>query len=185
MSLDALDPAELESRRYPTGRFEPLPGPLSMQERGGKIDRIAGTPERLRAAVAGLDDDRLDTPYRPEGWSVRQVIHHVADSHINAYVRFKLAVTEDHPTIRTYEESLWGELHDARTADVEVSLALLEALHVRWTAWLGTLGPDDWSRTLDHPEYGTFTLDDLLAMYAWHGGHHAAQIEGLRERNGW
>lgn len=185
MTTPALDATELEKRRFPIGRFEPTEGPLSPEQRAAMIDRIAATPTRLRAAVEGLDDGQLDTRYRPQGWTVRQVIHHVADSHINSYQRFKLTITEDHPTIRIYDEGRWGEEADARTADIEVSLALLDALHARWTGWLRTLTAEQWTRTLDHPEMGTLVLDQLLRLYAWHGEHHAAHITGLREREGW
>ncbi len=185
MTTPALDAAELETRRFPLGRFEPPMEALEPEQRAHMIDRIAAAPARLRAAVEGLDDAQLDTRYRPEGWTVRQVVHHVADSHINSYQRFKLTITEDHPTIRTYEEARWGEEADARAADIEVSLALLDALHERWTGWLRTLTADQWARTLDHPEFGTLVLDQLLALYSWHGAHHVAHITGLRERQGW
>ncbi|MDZ7344493.1 MAG: putative metal-dependent hydrolase, partial [candidate division KSB1 bacterium] len=128
---------------------------------------------------------QLDTPYRPEGWTVRQLVHHVPDSHLNAYIRFKLAITEEKPTIKTYEEKLWSELHDARTAPIEISLALLEALHKRWVLFLQSLNPSDFARPFHHPELGTMNLDTLLRLYAWHGRHHVAQITSLRERMGW
>lgn len=178
---DAGTSPELERLRFPIGRFDPPPVPLSPETRTRLIDEIAAAPAALRAAVQGLSDAELDTPYRPGGWTVRQVVHHVPDSHMNSYVRFKLAATEDHPTIRTYDEAAWGELADAREADIGPSLDLLEALHARWTTWLRTLGPDAWARTLDHPEIGTLTLDQLLALYAWHGKHHVAHINGLRD----
>jgi hypothetical protein len=146
------------------------------------IDAIARTPMAMRSAVSGLDDDQLDTRYRPDGWTLRQVVHHVADSHVNAYCRFKLAVTEDHPTIRGYEEGEWGDLVDARTGDVELSLAMLDSVHARWTGWLRTLTDEQWLRTFHHPEAGDLVLDQLLALYAWHGPHHVAHITGLRER---
>lgn len=171
---------DLERVRYPLGRFDPPAVPLSPETRERLIDEIAAAPSALREAVEGLSDAELDTPYRPGGWTVRQVVHHVPDSHMNSYVRFKLTLTEDHPTIRTYDETAWGELADARTADIGPSLALLDALHERWTGWLRTLGPDDWARVLEHPEMGTLTLDQLLALYAWHGRHHVAHITGLR-----
>lgn len=185
MTQTTPPPEELEALRFPVGRFEPPSSDHSMDVRHALIDRIAAAPAGLRAAVAGLSDDQLDTRYRPEGWTVRQVVHHVADSHINSYVRFKLTLTEDRPTIRTYHEAEWGELEDARTFDIGVSLDLLEALHARWTGWLETLTPEEWERRLDHPEWGEMTLDQLLSMYAWHGEHHAAHIARLREREGW
>lgn len=175
----------LEARRFPTGRFHLPETPLAPDVRAEMIDTIAGTPAALAAAVEDLTADQLDTRYRPGGWTVRQVVHHVPDSHVNSYCRFKLTMTEEHPTIRTYEEARWGELEDARTADVGDSLALLVALHRRWTDWLRTLEPADWARTLHHPEFGTMNLDQLLALYAWHGPHHVAHITGLREREGW
>lgn len=175
----------LETLRFPIGRFRPGEGPLTSEERRRAIDRIAAAPSALRRAVRGLDDERLDTPYRPDGWTVRQVVHHVADSHVNAYVRFKLTLTESHPTIRTYREDAWGELEDARTLDVEVSLDLLDALHGRWTALLRTLPDAAWERPLDHPEVGSLGLDQLLGLYAWHGEHHVAHVTELRERAGW
>jgi uncharacterized damage-inducible protein DinB len=185
MNDGPLTPQELETRRFPIGRFA-VPGtPLDPDARDRAIAAIAGAPGVIRDAVAGLDDRQLDTPYRPEGWTVRQVVHHVADSHINSYVRFKLAATEDLPTIGTYEEGEWGKLADARTFDVEVSLGLLDALHARWTAWLRTLTEGEWARELLHPESGRMNLDQLLALYAWHGRHHAGHITGLRERMGW
>jgi hypothetical protein len=175
---------ELEGFRFPIGRFTPQPT-LEPADRERLIDSIAAVPAALRAAVDGLDDTRLDTPYRPRGWTVRQVVHHVPDSHMNAYVRFKLTVTEDVPTIRTYEEGEWGELEDSRQAPVEISLRLLEALHVRWVLWLRSLGSDDFARRLYHPEFGEMNLDTLLQLYAWHGPHHVAHITSLRERMGW
>jgi len=171
---------DLDRLRYPVGRYEPPAVPLSAETRERLIDEIAAAPAELRAAVDGLSDAALDTPYRPGGWTVRQVVHHVPDSHLNSYVRFKLAMTERHPTIRTYDEAAWAEQADARRAAIGPSLDLLDALHARWTAWLRTLGPDDWTRTLEHPEMGTLSLDQLLALYAWHGRHHVAHITSLR-----
>jgi hypothetical protein len=150
------------------------------------VARIAAAPAALRAAVAGLSDAQLDTPYRPGGWTVRQVVHHVPDSHLNAYVRIRLALTEDTPTIKPYEEARWAELPDARTLPIEVSLALLEGLHARWVGLLGGLGPADGARQFHHPEHGRLiTVDELIAMYAWHGEHHVAHVTSLRARNGW
>src|SRR6476620_9464894 len=144
------------------------------------IARIAAAPEHLRTAVAGLDDAQLDTPYRPGGWTVRQVVHHVPDSHLNAYTRIKLALTEDEPTIKPYEEARWAELPDARTGPIEISLALLEALHRRWVLLLRELQPADFTRQFRHPEHGrAMSLDEVLALYAWHGRHHVAHITSL------
>src|SRR5437870_5086339 len=161
----------MEDLRYPIGKFT-YAGPLTAADRSICIARIAAAPAELRAAVAGLSDPQLDTPYRPEGWTARQVIHHVPDSHMNAYTRFRLALTEDSPTIKPYEEARWAELPDARALPVEISLRLLEALHARWVPLLERLGPGDAARPLRHPEHGRLmTIDELLAMYAWHGDH--------------
>ena len=149
------------------------------------IDQIAEVPAQFRAAVAGLTEAQVDTPYRDGGWTVRQVITHVADSHINAYVRFRWTLTEDVPTIKTYDQDQWALLADAQHGDVETSLLLIEALHGRWVMLLRSLEAADFGRTLDHPEMGPMTLDDLLAMYAWHGRHHVAHITSLRARKGW
>ncbi len=170
--------------RYPVGPFE-FEGTLSNEQRRILIDQIAATPERMRAAVEGLDNEQLNTPYRPEGWTVRQVVHHVPESHLNSYTRFKLAVTEDEPTIKPYLEDRWAELDDARTAPVELSLNLLDALHSRWVWFLRSLRDEDFRRTFRHPELGIVTLDKNLALYAWHGRHHVAHITSLREREGW
>ncbi len=170
--------------RYPIGRFESV-STLTAAQRRECIAQIAAAPEGLRRAVAGLDDRQLDTPYRPGGWTVRQVVHHVPDSHLNAYTRFKLACTEPTPTIKTYDEARWAELPEARSAPIEVSLGLLESLHRRWVLYLESLGPPEFARTFHHPEWGTSTVDWLLAQYAWHGRHHTAHITALRERMGW
>jgi uncharacterized damage-inducible protein DinB len=171
--------------RYPIGTFT-YDGAMTDARRAECIARIAAAPGRLRAAVAGMDDAQLDTPYRPGGWTVRQVVHHVPDSHLNAYTRIRLALTEDTPTIKPYEEARWAELSDARTMPVDVSLALLDALHARWVGLLQRLGPGDGARQFRHPEHGRLmTIDELLAMYAWHGEHHVAHVTGLRERMGW
>lgn len=175
----------MEDLRYPIGRFS-YEGPLTAGGRDTCIARIAAAPASLRAAVYGLSDVRLETPYRPGGWTVRQVVHHLPDSHLNAYTRIRLALTEETPTIRPYEEALWAELPDARSAPVDISLGLLDALHLRWVLLLRHLGADDWSRSFTHPEHRrNMTLDELLAMYAWHGEHHVAHITSLRSRMGW
>jgi uncharacterized damage-inducible protein DinB len=175
----------MDDLRYPIGRFQRPHGPLSPEERRDRIDAIDSTPARLREAVRGLDDVRLDTPYRPGGWSVRQVVHHLPDSHVNSYVRFKLALTEHEPTIKPYDEKLWAMLDDSRTTPIATSLTLLEALHERWVALLRSMRADDFARRLVHPENGPMTLDQMLALYAWHGPHHVAQIASLRARSGW
>jgi len=170
--------------RYPVGRFVPPP-PATSASRASAIASIAQAPDRLRAAVAGLTHEQLETPYRPDGWTVRQVVHHVVDSHINAYTRLRLALTEDAPTIRPYEEARWAELIDARHMDVEVSLTLLDALHQRFVAVLQAMNDSEWQRSYVHPESGTHSLDYLLEMYAWHGRHHVAHVTSLRERMKW
>jgi uncharacterized damage-inducible protein DinB len=158
---------------------------VSAAERAEMIQLLEDTPARLRRAVEGLVEGQLETPYRPGGWTVRQVVHHVPDSHINAYVRFRLALTESTPAIKTYEEHLWAELPDARTAPLEISLPLLEALHRRWTLMLRALDEAQWKRPFRHPEMGEMALEQSLAHYAWHSRHHVAHITRLRERLGW
>lgn len=170
--------------RYPVGPFR-FSGPPSDNERQTLIDQIAATPERMRAAVAGLDDNQLDTPYRPGGWTVRQVVHHVPESHMNSYVRFKLALTEDEPVIKPYFEDRWAMLDDAQTAPVDLSLDLLDTLHKRWVWFLRTLRDADLQRAFRHPDLGVVSLDKSIALYAWHGSHHVAHITSLRERMGW
>jgi len=170
--------------RYPIGKYEPK-APLSPAERANAISQIAAAPKCLRDAVAGFSREQFDTPYRPGGWTVRQVVHHLPDSHINAYIRFKLALTENEPTIKPYDEALWANLADTRETPVEVSLALLDALHQRWDVLLRSMQPEDFACRLRHPERGTMTLDDVLGIYAWHGRHHVAHITSLREREGW
>ena len=165
---------------YPIGKFKPESN-LSPQRREELIAQIAEAPARMRAAVQGLSPQQLDTPYRPQGWTVRQVVHHVPDSHMNAYIRFKLALTEPEPTIKPYEQQLWAELADSRETPVETSLTLLECLHQRWVLLLKSIADGDWQRTFRHPELGIVRLDTNLALYAWHGRHHVAHITGLRE----
>ena len=169
--------------RYPVGRFSyAAPDPA---RRAGFIDDIARLPQQFRKAVQGLDDARLDTPYRPGGWTVRQVVHHVPDSHMNAYVRFKLALTEDTPRIKPYDEAKWAELPDGRSGPLAPSLAILDGLHDRWTALLRSMSPADFERRLEHPENGVMTLDRMLALYAWHSRHHLAHVTELARREGW
>jgi len=170
--------------RYPVGRFVP-PTTFSPELRAEFISQIADTPGTLRAAVAGLSEPQRRTPYREGGWTVAQVVHHVPDSHMNAYTRFKLAVTEDDPAVKAYDEALWAELPDASAADLSASLALLESLHRRWVVFLRSLTGEQFERTFQHPEIGNVTLNRNLALYAWHGRHHVAHITSLRERMGW
>jgi hypothetical protein len=171
--------------RYPVGRFS-FPAEVTPEQRRAFIDDIAEAPAKLRAALAGLTREQLDTPYRPGGWTVRQVAHHVPDSHMNAYIRFKLALTEDQPTIKPYLEAKWAELPDSRLVPVETSLALLDAVHERWLAIVRALEPADFARGFVHPEHKrVMTLDQTLALYSWHGKHHVAHVTSLREREGW
>jgi hypothetical protein len=176
--------ARMTDLRYPTGKLS-YDDTLTADKRTSLIDRIAATPASLRAAVQGLTATQLDTPYRPGGWSVRQVVHHVPDSHVNAYVRFKLALTEDNPTIKPYHEADWANLADTRLTPVDVSLSLLEAVHQRWVILLKSMAEADFARPLVHPENGPMTLDRLVQLYAWHGGHHVAHVTELRKREGW
>jgi uncharacterized damage-inducible protein DinB len=170
--------------RYPIGKFE-FKETITDQQRLEYIRQISETPAKLRAAVNGLNEQQLNTPYRDGGWMVKQVVHHIADSHMNAYIRFKLALTEQEPPIKTYEEQLWAELTDARDASIETSLSLLESLHTRWAMFLRSLTPEDFNRTFIHPQQGVRKLSMLLQLYAWHGRHHVAHITSLRERMGW
>ncbi len=171
--------------RYPLGQFA-WKGSLTEDERLWSIAIIAHTPDELRTAVEGLDDPQLDTPYRDGGWTIRQVVHHLPDSHINAYVRMKLALTEDLPMIKPYSQAAWAELVDSQ-APVIISLQLLTALHERWVRVLKSMTPSDFERQFRHPEFpdAPRSMDWLLALYAWHGPHHVAQIQSLRERKGW
>jgi hypothetical protein len=170
--------------QYPVGKFV-YEGPLSEDQKQRCLDEITQTPANMRAAVKGLSEAQLDTPYRPGGWTVRQVVHHVPDSHFNSYMRFKLALTENEPTIKPYAEDRWAELADTKLTPIEVSLTLLDSLHDRWMRLLRSLQPEDWKRTFRHPELGVMNLDKTLALYAWHGRHHVAHITSLRARSGW
>lgn len=170
--------------RYPIGPFK-FDGNVAETVRHLWVEQIAAAPTLLRKAVAGLSEKQLDTPYRDGGWTVRQVVHHVPDSHLNAYVRFKLTLTEEEPTIKPYNEARWAELTDTLKTPIEISLSLLDNLHYRWVTLLKSLKPEDFGRTLRHPESGIMTLEKLLALYAWHGRHHTAHITSLRERMGW
>jgi DinB superfamily len=176
--------APLQDLSYPTGKFH-YETPMTSSQRKAAIDVIAATPAKLREAVRGLSPGQLDTPYRPGGWTVRQVAHHVPDSHMNALIRTKLALTENEPTIKPYDEKRWAELADVAGTPIETSLRLLEAVHERWGHLLRAMSEADFSRTLRHPEHGIRTMDWLIALYAWHGPHHVAHVTGLRERSGW
>jgi hypothetical protein len=170
--------------RYPVGEFR-KPAAVTDGDRNRFIRDIAAAPDALRAAVSGLNETQLDTAYRPGGWTVRQVVHHLPDSHLNAYVRFKLALTENEPVVRPYDEALWAELPEAKTAAIDVSLSLLDALHRRWVACLRALPRATFERRFVHPVSGPFTLNEHVAAYSWHGRHHIAHITSLRERMQW
>jgi hypothetical protein len=171
--------------RYPTGKFMPKGAPLTAEERAALVERIEALPAELRAALRGLDDAQLDTPYREGGWSPRQIAHHVADSHLNAFIRMKLALTEERPTIKPYDQEAWAALPDVSGLPVEHSLAIVDGLHARWAGLLRALATDQFARAVVHPEVGDIDLDFLLQLYGWHGRHHATQITELRARNGW
>jgi uncharacterized damage-inducible protein DinB len=174
----------MEDLSYPIGRFS-FPEVSTEDDRHDWTEEIAEAPAQLRAAVAGLTAAQIATPYRSGGWTVRQVVHHIPDSHMNAYVRFKLALTEDEPTIKPYDEGLWAKLPDTEVTPIETSLALLDALHGRWVELLKAMSPGDFQRRFLHPDAGVMTLEQYLALYAWHGRHHVAHITSLRERYGW
>jgi uncharacterized damage-inducible protein DinB len=173
----AIDP------RFPIGKFRRAEANPS--DHASHIATIAALPENLRAATDRLSDSQLDTPYREGGWTVRQLVHHVADSHMNAYVRTRLALTEEWPMVKGYDEKLWAELHDARTAPIDISLRLLEGLHARWAILLRSLTGDQWQRGYEHSDNGRQSLAEAVALYAWHSRHHTAHIVELRKRMGW
>lgn len=170
--------------RFPVGQFKPEASYTDAQ-RSAFIEDIAALPVKLRAAVAGLNDAQLDTPYRDGGWTVRQTVHHLADSHLNSYIRLRLAATENNPTIKPYDEAVWAELPDAKYEPVESSLQILDGLHRRWTVLLKSFTPEDWKRTLFHPERGQLDMSVLASLYSWHSKHHVAHITELRKRKGW
>jgi uncharacterized damage-inducible protein DinB len=175
---------ETQKLRYPVGRYR-APAEIGERERFGWIAEVEALPYNLHAAVNGLGEDQLATPYRPGGWTVRQVVHHLPDSHLNSYTRFRLALTEQNPLIKPYAEAAWAELPDAKAAPIESSLSLLDGLHRRWVALLRALSDADFQRTFQHPEHGQIALDWTLGLYAWHSRHHVAQILALRKRHGW
>lgn len=175
--------SDVDSLRYPIGRF--ASAEAGAPARAVLIRQVGELPEQLRVAVAGLGDAQLDTPYREGGWTVRQVVHHVADSHANSVIRFKLALTEDWPTIMPYNQKAWAELADSKSFAIDSSLVFIEVLHARWVALLASMSDEDFQRGFVHPERGRQTLETALAMYAWHGRHHVAHITALRERMGW
>lgn len=173
-----MDTERLEQLRYPVGRAPRTSEPVSPETRAQQLAVLEQLPATIRSLVRGLTDAQLDTPYRPGGWTIRQVVHHLPDSHMNAYVRMKLAATEDRPSIKTYDEARWAELAEARSAPVAMSLDLLDALHCRWAAFLRALPEPDWRRPFSHPEWGMVSIEEALGMYAWHCRHHTAHIRG-------
>ncbi|NNE10358.1 MAG: bacillithiol transferase BstA [Gemmatimonadetes bacterium] len=179
-----MDERTREKLRFPIGRFQ-MPSDTSDASKARRIETIATFPRKLRAAVEPLTDAQLDTRYRPEGWTVRQVVHHVGDSHLNSVIRFKWALTEDNPAIRTYYEDRWAELCDYRDVPLDLALSFLDALHARWVVLLRGLEPAQWKRTFTHPEWKEVTLDVNLAIYAWHCDHHLAHVTELARREGW
>jgi uncharacterized damage-inducible protein DinB len=174
----------MDELRYPIGRFVP-PEEFNAPVRGELMAQIDEAPARLREAVRRLSAEQLQTPYREGGWTLAQVVHHLPDSHMNAYVRCRLAITEPEPTIKPYSEARWADLTDASSSDIEMSIVLLEGLHQRWISLLRRLTPEQWALGYVHPERGRVTLDRTLALYAWHGRHHVAHITALRDRMGW
>jgi uncharacterized damage-inducible protein DinB len=174
----------MEDLRYPIGKFQ-FDAEVTPAKRQEWLAAIAQLPSQLREVVKVWSDRQLDTPYRPGGWTVRQVIHHLADSHLHSYIRFRFALTLNEPTIQPYDEARWAELADAKNAAAELSLSLLDGLHARWVCLVKSLAAADFARTLKHPERGTLTLDQLLNLYAWHSRHHLAHITALRDRMGW
>ena len=179
-----MSPESTKDLRFPIGKFR-SPESVSAEDRTRFIETIASQAERLRQAVAGLSEAQLDTPYREGGWTVRQVVHHVPESHMNSYIRFKLALTETDPVIKPYDEAAWAALKDVAETPVEVSLSLLDFLHRRWVALLRGMDEADWRKQFRHPEIGPVSLERNLALYAWHGDHHIAHVTELRRRNGW
>jgi hypothetical protein len=174
----------IDDLRYPVGKWIKQPS-VDAAGCAALIEQIAAAPAGLSAAVKGMTDQQLDTPYRDGGWTPRQIVHHIADSHMNAYIRFKLGVTEDKPTIKPYDEKTWSQTTDSVSGPVDASLTMVDVLHRRWVLFLRSLDPGSFARTIVHPERGPMTLSDLLQLYAWHGKHHTAHITGLRQRMGW
>ncbi len=170
--------------KYPIGKYEPKP--FSLEQKNAWLSDIQNLPQLLETEVQTLDETQLETPYRDGGWTVKQLVHHIADSHMNAYIRFKLGLTEDNPTIKPYEEQLWATMEDTKQLPINISLTILHAVHTRWHCILKNITDDQWNRTVVHPEHGTqMTLWFLLGMYAWHSKHHTAHITALKSRKSW
>lgn len=185
LMLNQQQTMDLEQLRYPVGRFQ-LPTNITSEHITNWITEIENTPTLVEAAVVGFTDEQLDTPYRPDGWTVRQVVHHLPDSHMNSYIRFKWTLTEDTPTIKAYDETRWAQLEEAKNAPVEMSINMLKALHARWVVVLKNLTEEDLKKEFTHPETGkNISLQTMVALYAWHGRHHLAHITSLKERMGW
>lgn len=185
-SESTLETQPEQDLRFPIGHYQLPEQPLTAEERSAYIQQLMALPTELRMALDGLSGEQFDTPYRPGGWTVRQVLHHLPDSHVNSYTRFRLALTEDNPTIKLYDEAAWAQLPDVTIVPPDVSLILLDALHARWVVLLSQLTDEQWLRTWYHPEMQqTIRLDQALVMYAWHGRHHTAHITSLRRRMGW
>lgn len=179
-----MEENELNKLRYPIGKFSP-PKSINNEDINNYIRIIEETPDELRKAVENLSDEQLDTPYRPDGWTIRQVVHHLPDSHMNSYIRFKLGLTEENPAIKTYEEAKWAELCDSRDTPIETSLLLLKSLHERWVILLKSMTVEDFKKTVNHPEWGKIRLDVMLALYDWHCRHHLTHVKNLLHRKNW
>jgi hypothetical protein len=173
-----------EDLRYPIGKFS-FDKDAATDSRNAAIQAIEELPVRLRQTIAGVGEEQMQTPYRDGGWTVHQLIHHIADSHMNAFIRFKLALTEDKPTIKTYDETLWAETTDVTNVPVEISLKLIDAVHERWFILLTSMSDEAFARELNHPEHGAINLEYMTALYAWHSQHHTAHVANLRERMKW
>lgn len=175
---------KMEDPRYPIGKYEPQP--FSAKQLQDWLIDIKFLPQHLENSVLNLDEAQLETPYREGGWTVKQLVHHVADSHMNAYIRFKLALTEDNPTIKPYDEAAWADMEDTKKLPINISLTLLHALHIRWVQVIQAIKETEWNRTVFHPEHKKeMTLWHLMGMYAWHSRHHTAHVTALRERMKW
>ncbi len=172
-----------EDLSYPIGKYD-KDTKISLEQRKQFIREIGELPNNLREMLKNMSEEQIDSPYRPEGWTIRQVVHHIGDSHLNSFIRFKLALTEKNPTIRPYAEDLWAETAEYKMP-VDVSLNLINSIHRRWAALLESMSDEDFARTLNHPETGVWTLENLLGMYVWHGKHHTAHINNLKKRSGW
>jgi uncharacterized damage-inducible protein DinB len=173
-----------EDLRFPIGKFDSKIE-ITPQMREGFIHTIEELPAKFRTAIKGLSEQQIDTPYRDEGWTVRQLVHHVADSHINSFCRFKLGLSEEAPTIKPYDEAMWAEMADSVNAPVDLSLSIIDGVHARWALLLKSMSGADFARKINHPERGAMSLDSMLALYGWHSRHHTAHVTKLRERNAW